>query len=108
GGKPPALAISLRVRNGGWRERSPHPGGVGGAPQVLSKGGKPPASAIGLRVENGGWRGAKPPSQRDWGCPPGFFQKGANPQHWQSACEWDPKPWQTLSPRGWEKGVQGA
>jgi len=35
-------------------------------------------------------------------------KKGANSYPLKPRHEWDPKPWQILSPRGWAKGVQGA
>jgi len=41
-----------------------------------------------------------PPAGGNWGVSPQAFSKGANRQHRQPASEWDPKPQQTLSPRG--------
>ena len=50
-----------------------------------------------------GSRGAKPPWRGGWGMCPHKFKRGRAAHPWQPRHEWDPKPWQTLSQRGWGK-----
>jgi hypothetical protein len=50
-----------------------------------------------------GVEGASPPPRGLGGCAPKIFKEGASCQLLHTRHEWDPKPWQTLSPRGWAK-----
>ena len=54
-----------------------------------------------------GVQGAEPPGRGLWGVSPHETLKGDGCQPLQPRHEWDPKLWQTLSPRGWATGGPG-
>ena len=103
--------------NGGSRGRSPLAGGMGDVPPKAKGGGelptlatpprvgpKTPANPQPTGVGKGGPGGASPLAGGCGGCPP-QIQKRERVAHISTPThEWDPKPRQTLSPRGWAMG----
>jgi hypothetical protein len=99
--------------NWGWRGRSPLPGGLGDVPPKAKIGGEQPTPATPPRVgpktlanpqptgvgKTGVQGGRSPHGGGPGGVPP-QSQRGASSPPLQPRHEWDPKPWQTLSPRG--------
>jgi hypothetical protein len=105
----------------GSRGRSPLAGAVGVSPQSFKRGGELPTPETRPRagpktlanpqptgVGKRGGQGAEPPDGGLWGVSPRVLKEGVSCQPLQTRHEWDPKHQQTLSPRGWAKGVQGA
>ena len=72
-----------------------HPPRVG--PKTLAN---PQPTGVGKR----GGQGAQAPWQGVWGMCPQATKIGASCPLWKPRHEWGPKPWQTLSLRGWENG----
>ncbi len=56
----------------------------------------------------GGPGGRSPHGRGSGGCAPRILKEGASCPPLQPRHEWDPERWQTLSLRGWGKGVEGA
>jgi hypothetical protein len=95
-------------------------GGCGGCPPTKPKEGAscPPSNPprVGPNTlanpkptggAKGGPGGLPPGGGGCGGCPPTKPKEGASCPLWQPRHEWDPEPWQTQGPRGWENGVQG-
>jgi hypothetical protein len=104
--------------NGGSRGAKPPWQGVWGmCPQNKKRGqvahlSKPATSGAqnsGEPSAHGGWaklgsRGAEPPWQGVWGMCPQNKKRGQVAHISKPGHEWGPKPWQTLSQRGWANG----
>ena len=59
-------------------------------------------------VGKGGPGGRSPQAGGLGDVPPQNLIRGRAAHPWQPRHEWDPKPWRTLSLRGWERGSRGA
>jgi hypothetical protein len=115
-GRPSPTLIKLGVEGA-----QPPPRGHGGcAPKNIKRGNESPTLATPPRVgaktlanpepTGVGKRGSRglAPWQGVWGMCPQNKKEGASCQLLHARHEWDPKRRQTLSQRGWGKGVQGA